>query len=141
MFESFYSSSVTPAQFFLMAGVTLLAGVAYAWVMSYCIRSTKRFFLVVSLIPFVVAAVITFVNGNIGAGVAIGGAFGLIRFRSAQGSADELAAILIAMGGGIAFGMGFLGYGAVIMLGLGLLYFLIAALPIFSHSGVSHRKK
>ena len=135
MFESIYSSTVTPAQFFLMAAVTLACGLACSWFMSFRIRSTKRFFIVAALIPFVVAAVITFVNGNIGAGVAIGGAFGLIRFRSAQGSADELAAILIAMGGGIAFGMGYLGYGAVIMLGLGLLYFLIAALPLFSHSG------
>ena len=135
MFESIYSSTVTPAQFFLMAAVTLACGLAFSWLMSLRIRSTRRFFLVTTLLPLIIASVITFVNGNIGAGVAIGGAFGLIRFRSAQGSADELAAILIAMGGGIAFGMGFLGYGAVIMLGLGLLYFLIAALPIFSHSG------
>ena len=135
MFDSIYSTTVTPPQFFLMTAVALVTGFLYAWIMSFRIRSTKRFFIVTSLIPFVVAAVITFVNGNIGAGVAIGGAFGLIRFRSAQGSADELAAILIAMGGGIAFGMGYLGYGAVIMLGLGLLYFLIAALPLFSHSG------
>ena len=135
MFESVYSSTVTPAQFFLMAAVTLAVGLAFSWMMSFRIRSTRRFFLVTTLLPLIVASVITFVNGNIGAGVAIGGAFGLIRFRSAQGSADELAAILIAMGGGIAFGMGYLGYGAVIMLGLGLLYFLIAALPLFSHSG------
>ena len=131
MFQSIYSSTVTPAQFFLMAAVTLACGLVYSWLMSLRIRSTRRFFLATTLLPLIVAAVITFVNGNIGAGVAIGGAFGLIRFRSAQGSADEIAAILIAMGGGIAFGMGYLGYGAVIMLGLGLLYFLIAALPIF----------
>ncbi len=135
MFESVYSSTVTPVQFFLMAAVALACGLAYSWLMSRRIRSTKRFFLVTTLLPLIVASVITFVNGNIGAGVAIGGAFGLIRFRSAQGSADELAAILIAMGGGIAFGMGYLGYGAVIMLGLGALYFLIAALPLFSRSG------
>ena len=135
MFESVYSSTVTPAQFFLMAAVTLAVGLAFSWMMSFRIRANRRFFIVSSIIPFVVGVVLTFVNGNIGAGVAFGGAFALTRFRSAQGSADELAAILIAMGGGIAFGMGYLGYGAVIMLGLGLLYFLIAALPIFSHSG------
>ena len=134
MFESIYSSSVTPAQFFLMAGVTLLAGVAYAWVMSYCIRSTKRFFLVVSLIPFVVAAVITFVNGNIGAGVAVGGAFGLIRFRSAPGSADEIAAILVAMGAGIAFGMGCLAYGVIILVCLAVIYLLLSRTPLFEHA-------
>ena len=108
MFDSIYSSSVTAAR----------------------IRSTKRFFIVVSLIPVVVGTVITFVNGNIGAGVAIGGAFSLIRFRSAQGSADEIAAILIAMGAGIAFGMGYLAYGVIILTALGLLYFIISPLRL-----------
>ena len=84
-----------------------------------------------SLIPFVVGAVITFVNGNIGAGVAIGGAFSLIRFRSAQGTADEIAAILIAMGAGIAYGMGYLAYGIIILVVLALLYFLLASLHLF----------
>ena len=131
MFDSIYSSSVTTAEFFLMAGVAVLSGVLFAWIMARRVRSTKRFFTVVSLIPFVVGAVITFVNGNIGAGVAIGGAFSLIRFRSAQGSADEIAAILIAMGAGIAFGMGYLAYGVIILLALGLLFFLFSALHLF----------
>ena len=131
MFDSIYSASVTPAQFFLMAGVSLLAGIAYSWLMSFCIRSSKRFFLVTSLIPFVVAAVITFVNGNIGAGVAVGGAFGLIRFRSAPGSADEIAAILVAMGAGIAFGMGCLAYGVVILVCLALIYLALGKTRLF----------
>ena len=131
MFDSIYSSSVTAAQFFLMAGTAVVTGVLFAWIMARRVRSTRRFFIVVSLIPFVVGAVITFVNGNIGAGVAIGGAFSLIRFRSAQGSADEIAAILIAMGAGIAFGMGYLAYGVVILLALALLYFLFASLHLF----------
>ena len=135
MFTSIYGSAVTPAQFFLMAGTALVSGLLYAWIMSFRVRSTKRFFLVAALIPFVVGAVITFVNGNIGAGVAIGGAFSLIRFRSAQGSADEIASILAAMGAGIAFGMGYLGYGVVILLGLALLFFLLSGLNIFEHRG------
>ncbi len=134
MFNSIYSATVTPAQFFLMAGVTLLTGIVFSWIMSYCIRSTRRFFLVTALIPFIVAAVITFVNGNIGAGVAVGGAFGLIRFRSAPGSADEIAAILVAMGAGIAFGMGFLAYGVLLMLVLALLYLLLGKTPLFEHA-------
>ncbi len=139
MFDSIYSVIVTPAQFFTMAGVTLAAGVIYGWIMSFAIRSTKRFFLVTSLIPLIVAAVITFVNGNIGAGVAVGGAFGLIRFRSAPGSSDEIAAILISMGAGIAFGMGYLAYGVMIMLGLSLIYLLLSRLPIFEHEALADR--
>ena len=135
MFDSIFVNSVTPSMFFLMAAVALAAGLLYSWIMSFRIRSQKRFFLVTSLLPVAVAAVIAFVNGNIGAGVAIGGAFALIRFRSAQGSADEIAAVLIAMASGIAFGLGYLGYGVAILLGLAVVYFLIAALPIFEHRG------
>ncbi len=135
MFSSIYSTPVTPAQFFLMAAAALVSGFVYAWIMSFRVRSTGRFFTVSALIPFVVGAVITFVNGSIGAGVAIGGAFGLIRFRSAPGSADEIAAILTAMGAGIAFGMGYLAYGVLILLGLALLFLLLSRARIFEHPG------
>ena len=140
MFDSIYSSTVTAAQFFLMAGVAVVTGVLYAFLMARRVRSTKRFFIVVSLLPFVVGAVITFVNGNIGAGVAVGGAFSLIRFRSAQGSADEIAAILIAMGAGIAFGMGYLAYVIIILLALGLLFFLFSALKLFDSKPMHEEK-
>ena len=140
MFNSIYSSTVLPSQFFLMAAAALITGFVYAWLMSYKIRSTKRFFIVVTLIPFIVAAVITFVNGNIGAGVAIGGAFSLIRFRSAQGTSEEIAAILIAMGSGIAFGMGYIAYGVIILLGLSILFFLFSTMTIFEHKSMTKDK-
>ena len=140
MFESIYSTTATASQFFLMAAAALITGIVYAWIMSFRVRSSRRFFLVNALIPFVVASIMTFVNGNIGAGVAIGGAFTLIRFRSAQGSADEIASILIAMGAGIAFGTGFVGYGIVILLGLGILYTLISMLPIFEHKNMAEEQ-
>ncbi len=140
MFDTIYTSAITAGQFFTMAAAALVSGLIYSWLMSFRIRSTKRFFLVTTLLPLVVAAVISFVSGSIGAGVAIGGAFGLIRFRSAPGSADEIAAVLIAMGSGIAFGMGYVAYGVIILLGLAALYFVIAALPIFEHRGLSAEK-
>ena len=133
MFDSIYTSSVTAGQFFLMAAVSIVAGFLYSWIISFRMRSTKRFYIVAALLPFIVSAVITFVNGNIGAGVAIGGAFGLIRFRSAQGSADEIVAILMAMGAGIAFGMGYLAYGVIILLGLALLFIIVSFIPVFDH--------
>ena len=140
MFESIYSSSVTAAEFFWMAAAAVVTGALFAWIMSLRVRSTKRFFIVVALVPFVVGAVITFVNGNIGAGVAIGGAFSLIRFRSAPGSADEIAEILIAMGAGIAFGMGYLAYGVIILVALGALYFVFSSLRLFESKAMNEEK-
>ncbi len=134
MFDSIYSYSVTAPEFFLMAAVALAAGLLYAWILSFRIRAQGRFFLVAALVPFVVAFVITFVKGNIGAGVALGGGcFGLIRFRSAQGTADELAAVLIGMASGVAFGMGYLAYGVSILLLMALLWLLLPSAELFRH--------
>ena len=140
MFDCIYSTPVTVSQFFIMMGASVFSGFLYAWIMSFRSRSKKRFFMVAAIIPFIVSAVITFVHGNIGAGVAVGGAFGLIRFRSAPGSADEIAAILIAMGSGIAFGTGYIGYGVVILLGMALIFVILSFLPLFEHKGMSSER-
>ena len=137
MFESIYSASVTAGQFFVMALTSLVSGMIYSWLMSFKVRANKRFFIVTSIIPFVVGVVLTFVNGNIGAGVAFGGAFGLTRFRSAEGSADEIASVLVSMGAGVAFGMGYVAYGVIVLLGMGVVFLLLSALPIFEHTSLS----
>ena len=48
------------------------------------------------------------VNGNVGTGVAVAGAFGLVRFRSAPGSARDITCIFLAMTLGLATGMGYI---------------------------------
>lgn len=133
MFDCIYSNTLAASEFFIMAAAALISGVIFAWMMSFRIHSKARFFVVVAIVPFIVATIITFVSGNIGAGFAIGGAFSLIRFRSAQGSSEELAAILIPMGAGFAFGMGYIGYGVVIILGLGVLCMLLSMTSVFEH--------
>ncbi len=142
MFDSIYTvgQEVAASQFFIMAAASIVTGFIYAWLVSFRIRAKKRFFIVTAIVPFIVSAVITFVSGNIGAGVAVGGAFSLIRFRSAPGSADEITSLLIAMGSGIAFGMGYIGYGVVILLGLGVLFLVFSMLPIFEHKNMTEER-
>ena len=130
MFEPIFSSDAltSEAQFFIMVGISLISGIIYSWILSFRVKSTKRFFLVNAILPTVVGVIISFVNGNLGVGIAIGGAFALIRFRSAPGTSDEIASIFITMAAGVAFGMGYLAYGAIIMIGLGLIYDLLTYL-------------
>ena len=130
MFDSIYSATVTVSEYFTMAGAALVSGVLFAWIMSFKVRSTKRFFIVNAILPFTIATVITFVAGNIGAGVAFGGAFALIRFRSAQGMNAAVRAVVRT---GVAFGMGYIAYGVIILLALAGLFFLLSMLPIFEH--------
>ena len=140
MFDSIYSKAVTPSQFLIMAAASLISGIVFSWLMSFRIRANRRFFIVSSIIPFVVGMVLTFVNGNIGAGVAFGGAFALTRFRSAQGSADEIAAVLIAMGAGVAFGMGYVAYGVIALLGMGLIFLALSSVKLFDHAALQQDK-
>lgn len=65
------------------------------------------------------------VNGNVGTGVAVAGAFSLVRFRSVPGTAKEITMLFLAMGAGLIAGMGYLGFAllfAVIMCLLIILY-------------------
>ena len=55
--------------------------------------------------PAIVQMVIMLVNGNLGTGVAVMGAFSLVRFRSVPGTAKEISSIFLAMAVGLAAGM------------------------------------
>ena len=140
MFDSIYSNAVTPGQFFLMAAASLVSGILFSWLVSFRIRANRRFFIVSSIIPFVVGMVLTFVNGSIGAGIAFGGAFALTRFRSAQGTSDEIAAVLITMGSGVAFGMGYIAYGVLVLAGLGAIFLALSATKLFDHASMQEDK-
>ena len=90
---------------------------------------TKSFAVTLALLPAMVQIVIMMVNGNLGAGVAVAGAFSLVRFRSVPGSAQEIASIFFAMAIGLATGMGYLGFAVLFLILIG------AAMLLFSATG------
>lgn len=129
LFSSLYDSNTgfTMQVFLICLGAALLLGAVMAAV--YCFRNThsSSFVVTLALLPATVAVVIMMVNGNLGAGVAVAGAFSLVRFRSTPGTAREITAIFLAMAVGLACGMGYPAFGAlfaVIMCGVNLLYAL-----------------
>ena len=114
--------------FLLCIGTSLILGLILALVYMYRTRYTKSFVLTMAILPCVVCIVIMMVNGNIGAGVAVAGAFSLVRFRSAPGSAKEIVAIFFAMACGLIVGMGYLAFAALFTVILSLVYLLYARL-------------
>ena len=100
-------------------GSALLIGLILAGFYMYRTRYTKSFVATLALLPAVVCVVIMMVNGNVGTGVAVSGAFSLVRFRSVPGSAKEIGAIFLAMGTGLIVGMGYLGYAFLCAIVLG----------------------
>ncbi|MBQ9493217.1 MAG: DUF4956 domain-containing protein [Oscillibacter sp.] len=113
-------TEITVPAFFLCTAVSLLLGLGAALLCMYKNRYSQSFALTLALLPAMVQVVIMLVNGNIGAGVAVAGAFGLVRFRSAPGSAREIGLIFLAVTLGIATGMGYVT--------LAVVFFLIIAL-------------
>ena len=107
------SSSIGMTTFLVDIGVALIIGFLIALVHMYKNSYTKSFVVTLAILPAVVAMVIMMVNGSIGAGIAVAGTFSLVRFRSAPGSAKEIAAVFLAMAAGLACGMGFLLYALI----------------------------
>lgn len=84
---------------------------------------SRSFLVTLALLPAVVCVVIMMVNGNVGAGVAVAGAFSLVRFRSVPGTAREIATLFLAMAAGLICGMGYLGFALLFSLILGLVMY------------------
>ena len=96
MFSSIIGTSLTVTSFLICSAVSVVLGLLAAAIFSFRNRSTSSFTLTLALLPLAVQLVIMLVNGNIGTGVAIAGAFSLVRFRSAAGKGRDIAAIFIA---------------------------------------------
>lgn len=126
LFQSVLGQTMTPQAFFGCLAVSLILGAAIAAI--YMLTSSKyssSFVVTLALIPAVVQIIIIMVNGNLGAGVAVAGAFSLVRFRSLPGTAKEIGAIFVALSTGLATGMGYLTFAVIytiIMLAVMFLY-------------------
>ena len=128
MFNSVIETGITSSTFFVCVIASLFLGAVIA--LSYMFRSqySKSFVVTLALLPAIVQMIIMMVNGNIGVGVAVAGAFNLVRFRSVPGNAREIGSVFLSMAVGLATGMGFIWVAAVftaIMVIFTLFYTLI----------------
>ena len=124
-YDIFTDTAVDPAMMMLAIGVSLLLGLVIAKVYQFKTVYSKSFVMSLALLPTLIAIVIFLVNGSLGAGVAVMGAFSLIRFRSAPGGAKELVSIFLVMTIGIAIGMGYLVFATVFTLIMSLAMLLL----------------
>ena len=128
LFDTAAASVISVSDFLLGVACSLVTGLLLAFAHSYKTRSSRGFIATLALLPAVVCVVIMMVHGNIGAGVAVAGAFSLVRFRSVPGTAREIGALFIAMGAGLISGMGYLAYSLLFTLILGAASLLYSTL-------------
>ena len=125
LFDSDVTAVISVTDFLLCLGCSLVLGLVMAFAYMHRTRYTKSFVVTLALLPAVVCVVIMLVNGNVGTGVAVAGAFSLVRFRSVPGTAKEICTLFLAMGAGLIAGMGYLGFAVLftlILCGVFVLY-------------------
>ena len=113
MLNSIIGTELTLSAFLICTAVSLVLGIGLALVSRFRAHATQSFAVTLAILPVVVQVVIMLVNGNIGAGVAVAGAFSLVRFRSAPGTAREIGVLFLGMAIGLATGMGYVGLAAL----------------------------
>lgn len=131
MFESIFTStadnSINISQAAISLGASIVIGVIIAIVYMYICKKEgyqKNFIIGLLMLPAVVSVVILLVGSNVARAFSMAGAFALVRFRSAPGSAKDISIVFFTMAAGLACGLGYVTFAAVML----LLLILISAL-------------
>ncbi|MGN0659446.1 MAG: DUF4956 domain-containing protein [Emergencia sp.] len=128
------SAGITSLQFMECTMASLVLGLLCGFIYMFRHRYSKNFVVTLVLLPLVVQVVIMLVNGNLGTGLAVMGAFSLVRFRSIPGTARDIGSIFCAMAAGLATGMGCIAAGAVFLLCFGAMNVILTLSP-FAEKG------
>lgn len=131
LFESIITGTdLTVTAFLICLAASLFCGVCTAFAAGHRTAVSKSFLVSLILLPPIVATVITMVNGNIGTGVAVMGAFSLVRFRSVPGKARDIVSIFLAMTAGLACASGYVGIAILFTVLICLIMLATAHIPM-----------
>lgn len=111
IFDNIFYEGLNLTTYLISAAAALMCGALVAFASSVRSNVTKSFFITLVLLPFAVQTVILMVNGSVGTGIAVAGAFSLVRFRSLPAKARDIIAIFLSMTGGLACAAGYVGIG------------------------------
>ncbi len=117
LFDTYEALDMTSLVICIVFSLAIGAGLAAIYGLNKDGSKSLKHALVV--LPAIVCVVIALVNGSVGAGVAVMGAFSLVRFRSMPGSARDISFIFLAMCEGLATGMEYLTLALVVLLVIG----------------------
>ena len=116
LFSSIYSGTITFNVFLICTAASILLGTILALLQGRLNKSNPSYQLTLVLMPVVTQTIIMMVNGNVGTGIAVAGAFGLVRFRSMQYKAEDILLIFIAVTIGLATSIGYIGFAGLFTL-------------------------
>lgn len=130
VFSSILSGNITWDGYFVCLSAALICGVLTALAAAHRSHTTKSFMVTLIVLPMIVETVIVMVNGNVGTGVAVMGAFSLVRFRSVAGKAKDIASIFLSMTSGLACAAGYIGVAILFTALVCLVLMILAHIPL-----------
>ena len=131
----------------IIIAITFVISLIYSFLISLKMKGTKSFFLTSSLMPLVVAAVISmvsiFLDQTTSGAVRIATiavALGLIRFRSVNAKAEELLVLFLGVAVGLISGLGYVVFAAIFAVVVAGLYILLTSVNIFNRNRFGNEK-
>ena len=115
------STGITLTSFLLCFAAAFACGVITMFAAGFRANLSKGFKTSLVILPAVVATVIMMVNGNVGTGIAVAGAFG---------KAKDIVSIFLAMTAGLACAAGYVGIALLFTVITAGVLFLLAWLPL-----------
>lgn len=116
IFTAVSDGSISIAQAAIAIGTAFIIGFIIAAVYMFMCKKEgyqKNFIIGLAMLPAVVAVVILLVGSNVARAFSMAGAFALVRFRSAPGSAKDISIVFFTMAAGLACGLGYVTFAAV----------------------------
>lgn len=134
MLSSILNEDITLTKIIIIFLSSIILGLIIALTHKITSKYTKNFLISLTIIPLMVSAIILAVNGSLGTGIAVAGAFSLIRFRSVPGTSKEILSILTSMTLGLVLGTGYIFYGIIITIVFALMVLLFSKIKLFDNN-------
>ena len=130
LFTAIETSELTLANYMIITAAAFMSGVIAAVAAGFRNTPSRSYVTALVLLPAIVETIIIMVNGNIGTGIAISGAFSLVRFRSVGGKAKDMVLIFLAMTCGVACAAGYIGVSLLLALIIAVAVVVTTAIPL-----------
>ena len=130
IFSSVLTGSLSVGLYLLCLFFAGLCGAIAALALSRESTVSRSFLISLVVLPVIVTTVILMVTGNVGTGIAVAGAFSLVRFRSAAGRARDISAIFLVMAAGLACAAGYIAIALLFTVIASGLILLLSRIPM-----------
>ena len=127
MLDTIFAGDITLVSILIMLATAIVMGILNSLIFSYKSFQTRNFSMALALMPLISSVIIFIVNDHLGVGVAVAGAFTLVRFRSVAGNGREIIAIFASMALGLILGMGYIGIAVIVFIVLALLTIILTS--------------